>query len=144
MDNYFSGDRILNWFGENGFGATITCRRDRLPKEIDGKYLHKEKTGTQDYTKVARYLEPVVAVKPVKKVEADPENGVEEKPGYLLTHVSFQSTSSTNICGVNNLNQCRSRVRKKERGRGSYKHSWGIEMNEARDLYLSTYCAVNV
>lgn len=27
-DNHFSGDRIMDYLGENGFGATMTCRRD--------------------------------------------------------------------------------------------------------------------
>jgi hypothetical protein len=42
-DNYFSGDMILNWLGENGFSSTMTCRRDRLPAEIPGHFLHKGK-----------------------------------------------------------------------------------------------------
>ena len=33
-DNYFSGDQIINWISGNVFGATMTCRRDRLPGEI--------------------------------------------------------------------------------------------------------------
>lgn len=35
-DNSFSGDKIMDWLGNNGFGATMTCRRDRLP---NGVYL---------------------------------------------------------------------------------------------------------
>jgi hypothetical protein len=31
-DNHFSGDIICNWMGENGFGCTMTCSRDRLLK----------------------------------------------------------------------------------------------------------------
>ena len=26
-DNYFSGDHIMDWLGENGFGATMMCRQ---------------------------------------------------------------------------------------------------------------------
>ena len=33
-DNYFSGDHIMDWLGGNGFGATMTCRRDKLPGEV--------------------------------------------------------------------------------------------------------------
>ena len=143
FDNFFSGDKMLNWLGVNGFPASMTDRRDRLPKEIDGKYLHKEKTGTGPATKVARFLQPIVAVKPVKKVEANSETGEGEKPGYLLTHVSFQSTGSTNIAGVNNIQRCKSYVRKRERGRGKDKRRWGIEMNEGRQLYLATYHGVD-
>ena len=143
FDNYFSGDKLLNWLGVEGFAATLTTRRDRLPKEIDGKYLHKERTGTAPVTKVARFLQPIVAVKPVKKVDPNPETGEGGKPGYLLTHVSFQSTGSTNIAGVNNIQRCKSYVRKRERGRGKDKRRWGIEMNEGRQLYLAKYHAVD-
>jgi hypothetical protein len=27
-DNYFSGDVIMDWFGGQGFAATMTCQRD--------------------------------------------------------------------------------------------------------------------
>ena len=37
LDNYFSGDQIMNWLGEDGIGATMPCRRDRLLGEIEGK-----------------------------------------------------------------------------------------------------------
>ena len=43
MDNYFSGEKILTWIGQNGFGATMTCQRDRLPPAVPGKYWHKQK-----------------------------------------------------------------------------------------------------
>ena len=33
--------------------------------------------------------------------------------------------------------------REKERGRGSYKRKWVIEMNEARQLYLATYGTID-
>ena len=35
-NNDFSGDQIINWIGVNGFGATITCMRDRLPGNTKG------------------------------------------------------------------------------------------------------------
>jgi hypothetical protein len=53
--------------------------------------------------------------------------------------VTFQSTSSTNISTVNALNENQLFVREKERGRGSGKRKWAIEMNEGRQLYLSSY-----
>ena len=144
LDNHFSGDKIINWLGTNGFAATMTCRRDRLPATIPGKYLHKEKTDASKVTKVARYLEPVVAIKIVKKTDEVPATAttpaIPEKKGYTLIHASFQSTSSTNISGVNNINSCKTTIHKRERGRGKNKRVWGIEMNEARDLvplYLS-------
>ena len=46
MDNYVSGDKICDWIGQNGFGATMTCRRDCLPSGIPAKYWHKQKTDT--------------------------------------------------------------------------------------------------
>ena len=30
-DNYFSGDEVLDYLGKNGFAATMTCQRNRLP-----------------------------------------------------------------------------------------------------------------
>ena len=33
-DNYFSGDHIMDELGGIVFGATMTCRRYRLPGEI--------------------------------------------------------------------------------------------------------------
>ena len=136
VDNFFSGDEMLEWCGRFGFGLTCTTRRDRLPGDIDDKYLHRQKTSTAPVTKVARFLEPVVAVKAV------PESG-DDKP-YVITHTLFQSTSSTNISGVNNLNGCRMKVEPRERGKGENKRRWGIEMNEARQLYLGSYNQVDV
>ena len=40
-DNYFIGYQIVDLLGGNGFGATMTCRRDWLPGEIECQYLHK-------------------------------------------------------------------------------------------------------
>jgi hypothetical protein len=34
MDNFFSGDEILRYLGEDGWKATITCRCDWLPKGV--------------------------------------------------------------------------------------------------------------
>ena len=135
-DNYFSGDGIMGWMGENGFGATMTCRRDRLPKDIKGEYLHKKKTDDSIRTKVARFHKPIVAVKGVEATE-------DGKKAYQRVHVSFQSTSSCNISTVNALNGCQLQVQRRERGRGEGKRLWGIEMNDARRLYLSTYSRIN-
>eukprot|EP00957_Ditylum_brightwellii_P018962 1426774-Ditylum_brightwellii.AAC.1 len=35
-DNYFSGDRIMDWMGSEGFGGVMTCKRDHLPGNIPG------------------------------------------------------------------------------------------------------------
>ena len=39
-DNDFSGDLVMDWLGQNGFGSTTTCRRDRLPSGVPNQYLH--------------------------------------------------------------------------------------------------------
>lgn len=74
----------------------------------------------------------------VKEVPAS-----ETEKGYVRTHVSFQSTGPCNISTVNALNACSSGVQTKERGRAQRKRYWGIEMNEARYLYLGTYWGVD-
>ena len=135
MDNYFSEGKILNWIGQNGFGATMTCRRDRLPPAIPGKYWHKQKTDTSKKTKVARFFQPIVAVKNVPATDVHQE--------YRRVNVSFQSTSSCNISTLNALIQCKLSFLKRERGVGSNKRTWGIEMNSARELYLGTYSRIN-
>ena len=100
-DNFFSGDKIFEWLGTNGFVATMTCQCDRLSTEIDKKYLHK-KTDTSPRTKVARFMHPIVAVKNTDK--------------YNRVHISFQSTSSCNISTVNALNSCTLYLCAKEKG----------------------------
>eukprot|EP00957_Ditylum_brightwellii_P003928 299047-Ditylum_brightwellii.AAC.1 len=47
-DNYFSGNRIMDWMGSERFGGAMTCRRGCLPGDIPGEYLHKKKTDTSD------------------------------------------------------------------------------------------------
>ena len=106
-NNYFSGDKMMNYIGKQGFGCIMTCRRDRLPEEIDGKYLHKKKTESNDRSRVARFFEPVVAV---RKFHSD-KNEYED---YERVHVSFQSTSSCNFTSVNSLNFCLLKKRKEK------------------------------
>ena len=134
-DNYFSGDKIMDWLGQRGFGAMMTCRRDLLPAGIPGKYLHKKKTDVSKRTKVARYLEPVVCV---KNMPAERHNAAHKR-----VHVSFQSTSSCNFTTVNSINECSVNVEQRERGQGPNKRLWGIEMNSARKLYLGTYSRID-
>jgi hypothetical protein len=54
-------------------------------------------------------------------------------------HVSFQSTSSTNISTVNAPNSNKLFVVKKEHGQGAAIQKWAIKMNKARQLYLKTH-----
>jgi len=37
-DIFFSCDVIMDWIGERGFEATMTCRRDCLPFGVPGQY----------------------------------------------------------------------------------------------------------
>jgi hypothetical protein len=39
-DNFFSGDKINNWIGLDGFGTTMTCLRHRLPKGLPDCFFH--------------------------------------------------------------------------------------------------------
>ena len=138
MDNHFSGDHVCKYIGEKGYKATMTCRRDRLPQTIDKKYLHHKKDISVDYrTKAARFMHPIVAVKDVLQPPGS------EAKDYSLCHVSFQSTGSTNISTVNALDKVELYVRKRCKGRGKTKRTWGIEMNEGRESYLKNYSAVD-
>ena len=128
-DNYFSGESIMDYAIDKGFGILMTCRRDRFPKGIAGQYVHKEASGTLHRAKSARYLNPVVAV---NRVSQD-----------LKQLISFQSTGGCNFIAVNSLNECQLYVTPKERGQKNYKRHWAIEMNEARELYLKTYGAID-
>ena len=62
---------------------------------------------------------------------------------YVRLHCSFQSTSSCNFTTVNALNECNLTVQRKERGHQESKRYWGIEMNDARTLYLGTYSRID-
>ena len=143
LDNFFSGDQVLEYLGQRGYQATMTCRRDRLPDLGQGGKLNKiffnyVKGRTVDHrSKVARFEQPIVAV---KHVSANQDTGTR---AYTLTHCSFQSTGGTNISGVNALCKVGLYVRERNRGRGDNKRRWAIEMNEARDTYLKTYSAVD-
>ena len=135
VDNFFTDDRMMNWAGENGLGVIGTSARNFLPKSIKREHLHHVKTApTSKEAKVARFTKPIVAVK-------DEETNGKK---YQRVHVSFQSTSSCNITSVNALNECDVFVELRERGRGSSKRYWGIEMNDARRVYLSTYFRIDV
>jgi hypothetical protein len=134
-DNHFSGDAIMDYAGELGFGLTMTCRRDRFPTGLKA-YVHHDKTTPKDQrAKCMRFANPIVAIKQVDETT--------ESKAYQRTLVSFQSTGATNISGVNNLTSVKLSVSKRERGIGDTKRTWGIEWNEARALYLKTYWAVN-
>ncbi len=68
---------------------------------------------------------------------------VTHKKDYVLCHVSFQSTGGTNISTVNALSSVILYVQDLSKGRGQQKRTWGIEMNEAREMNLKNYSAVD-
>ncbi len=141
MDNFFSGDEVLRYLGEGGWKGTMTCRRDRLPKSVPRKYFNFIKAAPANArSKVAQFEQPTIAVKHVKHQDSD---RVTENKDYVLCHVSFQSTGGTNISTVNALSLVDLYVCKCNKGRGSQKTTWGIEMNEARETYLKNYNAVD-
>jgi hypothetical protein len=121
-DNFFSGDQIFDYMGNQGFGTLMTCRRDRLPGGIPDTFLSKKKTDTGERPKVARFNFPIVLV-----YKSDVYQGVQ---------VLFQLL-------VNSLPKTSLYVAQRERGRGEQKRHWGIEMNDARELYLKTYGIIN-
>jgi hypothetical protein len=57
--------------------------------------------------------------------------------------VSIQSTRGTNIFTVNALSSVDLFVHDCSKSRGQQKRTWGIEMNEAREIYLKNYTAVD-
>jgi hypothetical protein len=61
----------------------------------------------------------------------------------VICHVLFQSTGGTNITSVNALSLVELYKHEQHKGRGNQKGTWGIEMNEARETYLKTYCAID-
>ena len=147
-DNYFSGDQIMDYLGEKGYAATMTCQRNRLPYGVNDYFMHKEKTIPKcPVARVARFNHPITMVKtktkpgqmPVIQEEEEDQNVQPTDITWTRVHVSFQSTSSTNISTVNALNYNKLNVRIKERGRSAAKDRWAIEMNEARQLYLASY-----
>ncbi len=101
MDNLFSGDEVLRYLGEGGWKGTMTCRRDRLPKSVPRKYFNFIKAAPVNARpKVARFEQPIIAVKHVKHQDSD---RAIDKNDYVLCHVSFQSTGGNNISTVNAL-----------------------------------------
>jgi hypothetical protein len=95
MNNFFSGDKVLRYLGEEGWKGTMTCRGDFLPKSVPRKYFNFIKTAPVNArSKVARFEQPIIAVKHVKHQDSDT---VTEKKDYVLCHASFQSTGGTII-----------------------------------------------
>ena len=129
-------NHVLDYAGKEGFGLTMTSRKDRFPVGTK-PYFHNETTvaSKMGRAKAMRFGNPIVAIKHCPASLLTKE--------YTKTFVSFQSTGATNICGVNNLPSAKLYVKSKSRGKGVTKRVWGIEMNEARETYLQHYFAVD-
>ncbi len=162
MYNFFSDDKVLRFFGEGGWKATMTCRRDWLLKEVPKMYFNFLKAmPVNTRSKVARFGQPIIAfqnvIQPRKKAsnddddvhgtrmltKKDNEPVADEKKDYVICHVSFQFTGETNITSVNALSLVELYVHEQNKGRGNQKKTWWIEMNEACETYLKTYSAID-
>jgi hypothetical protein len=65
-DNFFSGERICSWLGENVFGCNHDLSpKDLLTKDILGENFHKKKTSSVLRPKVARFHHLICAMKSV-------------------------------------------------------------------------------
>ena len=121
-------------------------RRGWLQGKIEG--LHK-KTDSYDNTKVAWFFNNVVSAKNtekvVEKITCYNEEDVEHvtSKAFQHVHVSFWSTSSFNINTINTLNNCKLSDIIRTRGQCDNMRYWGIEMNEARQLYIGTYSHID-
>ncbi len=128
-DNHFSGEEVMELLGRKEYRMTMTNCRDHFPDGLK-PYLHHDKVPPGcPKAKAMRFEMPIVAIKQVP-VPAD-----ESAKAYTWTMVSFQSTGTTNICGVNNLPSVSLYVSKQVRGKGWSKRVWGIEQNEERGDY---------
>jgi len=70
-DNHFSGENVMEYIGQQGFGITTTCRRDRFPPGLKDYVHHDKVPSTDKRTRVARFEQPILAV---KKMEVDGTN----------------------------------------------------------------------
>jgi len=121
----------MDHLGKMGFGATMTCRRDRLPSGVAKHYFHHEKGAVDQRNKAARFINPITAVKKV------PPSG--EDSGYTRVHSSMQSTGSMNFSTAGAINADGLYILERSRGIAPNKYVWGIECSDARQLYLGSY-----
>ena len=92
VDNYFVTNTVIDWAGNESLGTIGTNGRNRIPKDIEPFYLHKDKTNTtMKNTKAAIFFETIVSVK-------------NDSRGFQRVHFSFKSTPSCNIAYVSDIN----------------------------------------
>ena len=72
----------------------------------------KVKIDIGPMSRAARFEQPIITVKDIKFPPSS------NKKDYMIVHVSFQSTGSTNITTINALKQVELYVTKRERGKG--------------------------
>ncbi len=86
MNNLFSGDDVVCYLGEGGWKGTMTCRHDHLPKSVPRKYFDFIKAAPVNArSKVARFENPIVAVKHVKQPDSKQPNSDTEKKAKNTT-----------------------------------------------------------
>ena len=100
MGQFFSGDVIMDWIGERGFGATMTCRRDCLSFGVPGQYFHKQKKCVVCQDKGGSFFCNLLLQLRIMMA------GGGYKP-YQRVYCRFQSTSYCNISTVNALSECK-------------------------------------
>ena len=66
FDNYFSGDQVMHYAAEEGFGLTMTCARGKLPRGVKPECWHKISVSATPVTRAARWLKPIFAIKEYK------------------------------------------------------------------------------
>ena len=138
----------MNWLGGNWFGYTMACRRYRLPRDIEGQYLHT-RTDSYDKTKVACFFNPVFSIKNTEKVvermTGDYGEDVEHvtSKAFQYVHVLFNPKSLCNTRTVNTLNYLKTSAILRARGKFYHRRYCGIEMNKVSQLYLVTYSHID-
>lgn len=108
-DNCFSGNCSLQCAAKDGFGLTMTCRRDRLPKGVPLKHFCELGTNSAARPKAARFENPIFMTKRAEGADS------------LLQFMTHQSTSSCDFAHANAVNQCQLFAETKERGCGVHK-----------------------
>jgi hypothetical protein len=81
-DKFFLGSNAINnWIGQNGFGVTMTCWHDRLPKGMPNHFFHKVATVPgKSKACLVHFNNPITVVKHVAVTPAGPTEGENSQP----------------------------------------------------------------